>query len=185
MGSAYDPVTRHIFVRDELGIWDYDLAADSWSHRVDYGFAPYYPAYTTYNYRRGVVLPGQRLFLAMGGTLMDNSPDIVAFDIDAGMDVTSSFTTAGDTSAVSRGGTGLDYDPRANALVAWSGGAPGVMDLASHQWVAGSSTGAPAQQVGNGTYGRFRYVSYLNAFILVNAPGDNVSLYKLTAGCGP
>jgi hypothetical protein len=185
MGSAYDPVTQHIFVRDEMGIWDYDLAADSWSHRVDYGYAPYYPTYTTYAYRRGLVLPAQRLFLAMGDTLTGGAPDIVAFDIDAGVDVTSSFTWSGDVSAVSRGGTGLDFDPRANAIVAWSGGAPGVMDVASHQWAAGSATGAPAQQVGNGTYGRFRYVAYLNAFILVNNPGDDVYLYKLTAGCGP
>jgi hypothetical protein len=60
-----------------------------------------------------------------------------------------------------------------------------VLDLASRIWAPGSSTGAPANQVGTGTYGRFRYVSYLNAFILVNAPGDDVHFYKLTAGCGP
>jgi hypothetical protein len=37
----------------------------------------------------------------------------------------------------------------------------------------------------NGTFGRFRYVAYLNAFILVNEPGQNVYFYKLTPGCGP
>jgi len=38
--------------------------------------------------------------------------------------------------------------------------------------------------VGNGTFGHFRYIPYLNVFILVNLPDDDVHFYKLTQGCG-
>lgn len=59
------------------------------------------------------------------------------------------------------------------------------MDSATRHWRRGSARGAPPQAVGNGTYGRFRYIPHLNVFILVNKPEEDVHFYKLTAGCGP
>ena len=35
-----------------------------------------------------------------------------------------------------------------------------------------------------GTYGRWRYIPRVNAFILVNDVDENVYFYKHTGGCG-
>ena len=72
----------------------------------------------------------------------------------------------------------------ADALVAWTGGSPRILDLESQAWSAGTDVGAPPTQVDAGTYGRWRYIDSYNVFILVNQPGQNVYFYKHTAGCG-
>jgi hypothetical protein len=184
MGSAYDSVTGHVFVRDEQGIWEYDPGADSWTWLVNYGYAPYYPTYSTSNYRRAVVAPQKRLLYALGGKLASGAPDVVVFDIAQGKDVTSTVTMAGDVSTIAASGPGLDFDRAANELVAWSGGAVAIMDLTTTTWTRGTATSAPATPVSQGTYGRFRYIPYLNVFILVNEPTENVHFYKHTASCG-
>ena len=185
MSTAYDIVTGHVFIRDDQGIWDHDVDADTWTQVVNYGFAPYYPTYTTYNYRRAVVVPQQRYLYAAGGTVSGGAPDYVVFDIATATDITSTISMTGAVSVISAPAPGLDYDAAANELVAWSGGGPAVMDLTTYDWTQSSAPGAPPTPVSNGTYGRFRYVAYLNVFILVNNTDENVHFYKHTAGCGP
>ena len=46
-------------------------------------------------------------------------------------------------------------------------------------WTRGSATGAPADPVANGTYGRWRYVQYLNVFVLFNDPAEDVWVARL------
>ena len=186
MASAYDPVTRKVYVRDETAFLTYDPDADRWSGSiVNFGNPPYYPRMQTHHYRRGVILPAQRLFLAAGGTLKSPAaPDVFVYDLDGQRDATGTYRMSGDTSVISVAGLGLDVDTRSGALVAWAGGAPAIMDPATWHWRRGSSRGAPVQPVGNGTFGRFRYIPYLNVFILVNRPEEDVHFYKLTAGCG-
>jgi hypothetical protein len=185
MGSAYDPVTRTVYVRDEDEIASYDVVQNKWTQLVNYTFAPYWPTYQSYNYRSAVIAPSQRLFIAAGGTLADGGLDIIAYDLDAGAEVTARFGWSGNPAAAMTAGAGMDIAPRANAIVAWSGGAPSIFDLGSRTWTTGSAVGAPASQVTDGTYGRFRYIAYLNVFILVNDPAEDVHFYKLTPGCGP
>jgi hypothetical protein len=186
MASAYDPVTRQVYVRNQHGFYAYDPDADRWSGPiVSFNQPPYYPRLQTYHYRRGVVLPAQRLFLAAGGTLKSPAaPDVFVYDLDGKRDVTGAYPMSGDTGVISVAGLGLDADARTGELVAWAGGAPAIMDTATWHWRRGSSRGAPPQAVRNGTYGRFRYIAYLNVFILVNKPEEDVHFYKLSAGCG-
>jgi len=164
----------------------YDPDTDNWSGPiVDFGYPPYYPRMQTYHYRRGVILPAQRIFLAAGGTLKNPAaPDVFVYDLDGRRDVTGAYPMTGDTSVISVAGLGLDADARTGELVAWAGGAPAIMDPATWHWRRGSPLGAPPQAVRNGTYGRFRYIAYLNVFILVNKPEEDVHFYKLSAGCG-
>ena len=186
MASAYDPVKRKVYVRNQDGFYAYDPDADSWSKQiVSFSYPPYYPRQQTYNYRRAVIVPGQRLFVAAGGKLANPpAPDVFIYDLDGRGDVTAAYPMSGDTSVISVAGPGLDADARTGSLVAWAGGAPAIMDPATWHWRRGSARGAPPQAVGNGTYGRFRYVPYLNVFILVNKPDEDVHFYKLSAGCG-
>lgn len=186
MASAYDPVKRKVYVRNQDGFYAYDPDADSWSGQiVSFSYPPHYPRQQTHNYRRVVIVPGQRLFVATGGKLANPpAPDEFIYDLDGRGDVTGSYPMSGDTSVISVVGPGLDADARTGSLVAWAGGAPAIMDPADWHWRRGSARGAPPQAVGNGTYGRFRYVPYLNVFILVNRPDEDVHFYKLSAGCG-
>ena len=186
MASAYDPVTRKVYVRNQHAFFSYDPDTDSWSGPiVSFGYPPYYPRMQTHHYRRGVILPAQRLFLVAGGKL-DNpaAPDVFIYDLDGRGDVTGAYPMSGDTSVISVAGLGLDVDARTGSLVAWAGGAPAIMDPATWHWRRGSARGAPPKAVANGTFGRFRYIPYLNVFILVNKPEEDVHFYKLAAGCG-
>lgn len=184
-GSDYDEATGRVLMRTEGGLFAYDVPGNAWSRLVDFGYPPYYPTFSTSNYRRGVVVPGRRLFFMLGGTTEAGALDFLVWNIDAAADVTAEWTTTGDPSGVRESGTGADFDRAADAIVTWSGGGPNILDLGTKVWRRGSATGAPANQVENGTYGRWRYLAYVNAFVLVNEPTENVRIYKHTGGCGP
>jgi len=184
-GSDYDEATGHVFMRNEGGLYTYDVASAEWSRLLDFGYPPYYPRFSTSNYRRGVVVPGRRLFFMLGGETADNAIDLLVWDIDGARDASAEWITTGDASGVRVSGSGADYDRAGEAIVTWSGGGPDILDLGTKVWRRGSGTGAPADQVQAGTYGRWRYVAYVNAFVLVNEPTENVWIYKHTGGCGP
>ncbi len=187
LATAYNPVARELYLRDEKGIWVYDVAADTWDQRVDYTYPPYSGTLQTYAYRSAVYVPSRHWFIAAGDHLENSStPDLTVYDTLQNKELTSTFTMTGDVSVVSKSGVGLAYDPTTDSLVAWGHGAPGVMNLDSRVWQRGSAVGAPSQdpRVQGGTFGRFRYVEYLNAFVLVSSPTEDVAVYKLSAGCG-
>ena len=200
--SAYDPTTRKVFLQTVEGLQTYDYDTNTWAQVIGFGSAPLWPRYMTYGCKRGAIDTKRSLFFTFGGG------DYFVFDITASDIVTDSWITTGggafDNSSyagigqsypnevIHTGGgdvitacPGVDYDPRADALVAWKGGAPYVLDLASKVWTAMSATGALPTPSMNGVYGRFRYIAKYNVFILVNGPNDDVTFYKHTAGCGP
>ncbi len=184
--TDYDPVTGKVFSRTQDGLFTYSVADDVWARLADFGYEPYWPTYANSNYRRGVMVGARRLFFSVVGSFEAGGPDIFVWNVDTGADVTAPWAAAsGDTSVVATNGAGADYDRATDAIVAWGGGAPALWNLTSNQWARGSGAGAPPTMVDNGTYGRFRYVPHLNAFVLVNLPDQNVYLYKHTAGCGP
>ncbi len=183
-GTDYDETTHTVYTRTQDGIFTYDVGNDSWQRIADFGYPPFYPEFTTSNSRRGIVVPSRRLYFALGGKTQSGKPDVVVWDLAAGQDATAAWTPQGDTRGIQISGTGADLDRAADAIVAWSGGGPNILDLNTKQWRIGSATGAPAQQIDNGTFGRWRYVSYLNVFVLVNDPTEDVYVYKHTGGCG-
>ena len=124
----------------------------------------------------------RRLFVTLG-----DGAEMLAWDIDAGevvsLDGAWSGVTGGEE-VLARPAPGLDFDVAAGQLVAWAGGAPIALDEGSRSWVPRSAAGAPSEQNGNGTYGRFRKALRSNVFSLVNSAEDDVLVYKHTAGCG-
>jgi hypothetical protein len=183
-GTDYDEATHTVYTRTQDGIFTYDVPGDAWRLELDAGYPPYYPEFTTGNYRRGVVLASRRLFYTIGGKTQSGKPDVLVWDLAAHADATAAWALAGDTSGLSADGPGADYDRAGDAIVTWAGGAPNILDLGTKQWRRGSATGAPAMPSEHGTYGRWRYVAYLNAFVLVNGPTEDVYVYKHTGGCG-
>ncbi|MEQ1503992.1 MAG: hypothetical protein ABMB14_17250 [Myxococcota bacterium] len=198
-GTAYDPVTDRVLVRSYTHFQAYDVAADRWEEIEDFGYEPYWPSLSVYGVRSAAIDPTRRLYFAFGGG------DYLVYDIDADALVFDQWVTTGgapfDNSAtagdhteqayatgggevLNAEGPGLEYDPPADALVAWLGGGPWVLDLTTRVWSRADGTGAPAEPIERGTYGRWAWMSYLNAFVLVNEVEQNAYVYKHTAGCG-
>ncbi len=205
--SAYDPATGKVFMQDSGGLSVYDYDANSWAIVQDFGSPPEWPRYEEGGDKTAAVDTQRHLFFTFG------QGDYFVFDIGANRIVTDDWITTGggafDNSGQAAGSStlgqlypneviqtgggdvigadapGVDYDPRADALVAWKGGAPYVLDLSKKVWTTKSAVGALAAPSQNGVYGRFRYIPKYNVFILVNGPNDDVTFYKHTAGCGP
>lgn len=184
MGTAYDEASHRVFMRNEAGVFTFDLAADKWAKLADAGYPPLYPNWALDNYRRGVIDTKREIFFTLGGMTGDMKPDFFAWDIATGKAIYDQWVTTGGDDIASGHAPGADYDPKADAIVAWSGGPARALDMTSKVWSTKSSTGAPPMPVAQGTYGRFRYIAKYNVFVLVNAPDQDVFFYKHTAGCG-
>lgn len=167
MSSGYDPTTKRVYMRDPYNLYAYDYDTNTWTKLLDWAHA--------WGAQTGAVDTKRGLFFSIG------SKELLVHDIAAGKDVTSQWTTSGGDALIDDAAPGLDYDSKADALVAWNGGAVWVLDMTSKVWSRKSGNGAPAAGVSNGTFGRWRYDVGLNVFILVNAVDDDVRFYKHTS----
>ena len=84
-----------------------------------------------------------------------------------------------------KGCPGLAYDPVVDKIVGWtSGPSLWTLDLETLTWAevkpAATNKVTPSKPVGNGTYGRFRYIPSKNAYIVVNSWDTNVFVYRLS-----
>lgn len=197
IASAYHAKTRSVFARTTKALWRYEFDTGQWQRLVDFGYKPLWPRYEVSGNKRAAIDTRRDLFWCVGNN------DYLVWDVSNGKIVTNQWTTSGGGvySNASRLGSypeqvfqsgggeihdmpapGFDYDSQADEFVAWSGGAPHRLDLASRVWGRGSADGAPPRQVQKGTYGRWRYVPDYNVFILINGVSSNVFFYKNTAG---
>lgn len=195
--TVYDPVTRAVFVKVTQGFYRIDLDKSTWALQHNLGFPPLWPRYPGGN-PRGTLDSKRRLMWFVGGGLY------MIYDIDMDKFVTDNWITTGggdyDNAGAVPGypdqriktgggdvigppGPGLDYDPKADQLVAWVGGGPYVLDLVTKTWTRkASGADVPAKpDTQDGTLGRFRYLAEYNVFILVTSPNE-VFFYKNTAG---
>jgi hypothetical protein len=168
--GEYDPVSRKVFMRDPNWLCAYDFDKNAWEHvqNLAHDWGP----------GKGVVDPKRRLYFTLG------SDEFLVYDIAGNRDASADWNTTGDDALTGGYGPGAGYDAKADAIVGWMGGGPYVLDLASKTWSRKSATGAPTQQVGNGTFGRFRYIPDDNVFILVNGIDSDVYFYKHVSGGG-
>jgi hypothetical protein len=194
---VYDKVTKRAYLKVTEKLYYLDVQAKNFVEAADLGLPPLWPRYAGGN-NRGTIDTKRRLFWVIGGGMY------MIYDIDQAKFVTDDWITTGggdftNADAVSghpeqviqTGGgdvlsvaaPGLDYDSKADQMVAWVGGAPYVLDLSTKVWTRKSGVGAPGMPASTGTYGRLRYIPRYNVFILVNG-GDEVFFYKNSAG-GP
>jgi hypothetical protein len=108
---------------------------------------------------------------------------VYAYDIGHNNFTKQTWTTTGGAAFISKANVGLAYDPVANKIVGWAGGAVYVLDPDTKVWTAYNAAGAPTATA-NGIFGRFRYVPAYNVFVVDTDMNDNVSFFKLTAGAG-
>lgn len=168
LSSAYDPLTKQVFMRDVAGILTWSLESNTWTPVLDAGHG--------WTQQTGAIDPTRRLFFSIG------QDEFLAYDMTKNSDATPFWRTTGGEALIHPLGPGLDYDPRADRMVAWMGGGVFVLDPTTKVWARKSGLTAPPAQTQWGTYGRFRYVAKYNVFVLVNSVDENVYIYKHTAG---
>ena len=168
--GEYDPVTRKVFMRDPNWLCVYDYDSNSWSHVHERSH--------TWGPQKGLIDAKRRLFFTIG------SEEFLAYDIAADKDVTAEWKTTGGDSAIDAYGVGAAFDTKADRIVAWTGSGVFTLDMDSRIWSKMPTSGGPKGRLGNGTFGRFRYVPDDNVFVLINGVDENVWFYKLTAGAG-
>lgn len=168
--GEYDPVSRKVFLRDPHWLCAYDYDQNEWTRVKSWEH--------TWGPGKGVVDTKRRLLFTVG------SKEFLVYDIDAGKDVSADWVTTGGQELIDSYGPGAAYDSRMDRLVGWMGGGVFSLDMGTRVWTRMSARGAPAQPLGNGTYGRFRYVPEDNVFILANGVDEDVFFYKLASGGG-
>lgn len=193
--AVYDEVTRTIYLKVTQNFYAYDIEQATYRLIDDLGYPPLWPRYAGHKATGTLDSERRQLWYVGGGGYM-------IYDIDRAVYVTDDWITTGgstfDNSAsvpgrpdqqiqtgggevIQAGAPGLAYDSKADQMVAWVGGGPWVLDLASKVWTQRSAVDAPASPVPTGTYGRFRYLPEYNVFALVTTT-DAVYFYKNSAG---
>jgi hypothetical protein len=177
LGSTctYDPSTKKVYWGEgnnssdvAWGMWSYTYETNTWT-RLNTK-RPYYLYASAFDTKRGL------LFFIGGG-------NVYVYDVKNANFTEQAWTTTGSTGFIGKTEAGLDYDPVSDKIVGWGGGGIFALNPDTKVWTVYNASGEPSPN-GNGTYGRFRYVPKVNAFVLVNTTAANVYFYKLTAGLG-
>lgn len=168
--TATDPITGQLYLFDGIKLVRYSPSTRQFQQIGD--------AYNASTYTNGVIDPVRRLFLAIGGGY------VYAFNVSgttAGP--LQQWSTSGGNPIVSCTAPGVDYDPGTDRIVGWCGGDTVYsLNLDTKVWTPLTFSGGPGPQQTWGTFGRWRYSSSVNAFVLVNSVDQNAFLFRTTAG---
>lgn len=176
--ARHDPRTGTVYFigSQRASLKRYDPNSDRWEE-----LAPrsYVRVHST------AALDPDRRQLIVIGTGIEGSRQAQMWHLDRRGELPVDLTriTGGATEIESAYGPGLDYHPPSGKYVAWAGGGT-VYVLDPDTWVwnrleSPDPSTSPGPQNRTGTYGRFRYVPEIDAFLLVNGVDQNVFLYRL------
>lgn len=163
--AAYDPGTGAVYFGDGGGLFAYSHDDNAWTQLSD-----------DYIYEMTSVVDTTR-----GQLVMVGSGSVWSYDLAGGDFARQEWATTGGDAFIAGGGVGLAYDPVSDRIVGWSDGPVWVLDPESRAWTQYDVDGAPTPSI-NGTYGRWRYVPGVNAFVLVTDVDTDVHFFKLTEG---
>lgn len=170
---AYDPETRKLWWvesnGDVRGLFSYDYDANVWTkHTTEETFGRFTATIDT---RRGLLV-------------MVGEGQIVVYPVRGPKVVRQTWKTTGGDRFIAKSSPGLDYDPVADRIVGWGGGAVFALDPETRAWTTVDAPGAPAAttngQYETGTYGRWRYVPAFDAFVLVTSVDEDVHFFKFS-----
>jgi hypothetical protein len=174
--AIYDPATgivwygegRNSNPDDGWGLWAWDPDDRTWTHHT---------RESVFSQKTGCIDTRRGLLIFVGGG------SVIAYDVRSGTPALMNWETTGDTAIIDETSPGVDYDPVLDRVVAWNGGPVYSLDPETRVWTAIDAPGAP-ERSSNNTYGRFRYVPSVNAFISVNHIDANVFFFKHGEGRG-
>jgi hypothetical protein len=166
--SAYDPVTRKVFLHDDRRLYAYDFDSNAWELKSSEDFA------IDYHLTGALDLKARRFYLVGSG-------EVHVYDLEGpNAFVGRTLTTTGGGTVVEEVYPGLAWDSTHEKLVGWAGGdSVYVFDDATNTWTASTAPGGFAQPQGNGTYKRFTYVPQWNGFVLVNEAAQDARFYRI------
>lgn len=176
MATAYDPISKRVVMRGYTQSASYDPVSRTWSI-TGKGLAS----------RRlgtvGEIDPKRRLFVLIGGGAAEAYPVGPKGELGP----PKPLGAGGEREIEQCYGPGLEYDSRAERLVAWcSGGDVYALEGSPLRWVKYPASGdvfpGPRTAQMRGTWGRFRYMPEYDAYIVVNGLHDNVFLYRFPGG---
>ena len=171
LSFARDPVTNKVYARDTHSLFSYEPTTANWTERSQ--------EFSITSYKNGVIDPVRRRYYwyDVSSTALHwydiSNPTAVGL-------VDHSRTTSGCT-FLSTDRAGWQYDPVLDRLVAWSTG-DSVEILNGETGVCETRTfaGGPTA-VETGTFGRFRYSSLSNLYVVCNSIDDNCHTLRLTS----
>jgi hypothetical protein len=174
--SAYDSSSDLVWYRPSYTgpLSSFDPKTGAWTEHGYGGFIQYY---TT-----AEIDPVQKKMVAIGGN------ESFVWDLSnpsAGSIGDAQLIPTGPTYITTANNPGLAFDPVSQTIIGWAGGADVYsLNLSLNSWTqmaaASTNTVTPTAPNGNGTYGRFRYSSKSNVFVLANSVDQNVFLYRLS-----
>lgn len=170
LSMARDPQTNLVYARNTQALFSYDPATSDWTQRSD--------EYAVTSYKNGVIDPLRHRYYWYDV----DSTVLRWYDISNPLANNLSFSSMATTgcSFMSNDRAGWQYDPVLDRLVAWSDG-DSVQLLNDETGVCETRTfaGGPTA-VATGTFGRFRYSSKNNLYVVCNGIDDNCYSLRLT-----
>lgn len=163
--SAYDPVSRRVFLHDTTGFYSYDYSTNSYTRHIASAPVDYHLT--------AAIDPVRRKFVLLGDGVKVIDLNTFAFSTLA--------TANAPALATTREYPGLAYDPVADRLVAWHGGNDvHALDLNTASWTqvatnVGPNVPAPYQ----GTNGRWGYFPQYGVFAIINSIDQNAFVFRL------
>lgn len=174
--SAYDPISKFVFVDTKIGIFTYNFLSNTLKVRNDQqgGYRPF--AVTS------IVDPVRRYLYSIGGGQMWRW-DISTITETNQTGSTSDpvlISSSGAPQIIAAGHPGLAWDSLSQRIVAWAGGDTVYwFDGTTNVWTSETFTGGPAAD-NQGTFKRFSYVPAFNVFVSVNSIHENAFVLRLT-----
>ena len=164
--TAYDPVTKKVFVHDLEALYAYDPAADRYE-RLAGGEIDYHMT--------AVLDPVRRKLLVVG------AGEAYVYDISGqSWRMRRSLRTTGGDPIVKSIYPGLAYDPDRDRIVAWSGGDTVYsLDLDTGVWTPITYPGGPGPALETGTYKRWSYSRASGVFVVVNSVDSDAYVLRL------
>ena len=187
--TAYDPGTGHVWEQGgvfggDAFILEFDPGRNIWTRRNNGSDnLPYY-------IQTVAIDPSDQLLVAVGGgtsLMLQGLSTRIAVDVwdlnrpgKANTPVRS-----GPADVENAPSPGFAWYPPGKAFVGWPNGGGAVYTLDPKTWTwtmhppaADNMVAPPSSTASGGTFGRFQYVPSMGVFVLVNAPDQNVYLYK-------
>ena len=164
--ATYNPLDDKVYSVGPEGLFVYDITLNRWD-RLDS---------TELWGDRGMAVDVKRGLLVVIGR-----GEVVIYDIVNQNYIPQFWDTIGDEGYNINNAfrPGVNYDPIADRIVVWDGGAVHALNMDTQAW--DDLAIAPQLPFPTGTYGRFRYNEHENAYVLVNGSKKNVLIYKLSA----
>jgi hypothetical protein len=177
--SAYDKVTKKVFIRASFGLYTYDYDANTWELLSLDQISGSIWAYSM------TLDPVRRQLVLVGG---DSSPHTYLIPLDGNPDYALiPLATSNGESIEGTKAPGLAFEPTTKTILAWDGSKRNSnlstvwsLNPDTGQWALKASTGT--SMVTNprsaGTYGRWQYVPKLNKFVGVMDVDQNAWFYQ-------